>query len=172
VGSAPTASLRRVKYVTDSVLPNGQSLTKESYHTSGFAGPNTASSDNSSDVSDGDWECSCLSGDACGVAQSDACDCVASFGNFYSSGPGAQLLDLDALPERLPLIECGSCSCDGNCRNRVTQSGVSATVNTDDCSGTRVVLYSFDPCGAAEREFHFPIRWRIPHLGRGEIPMG
>nr|XP_019011956.1 uncharacterized protein I206_02793 [Kwoniella pini CBS 10737]OCF50737.1 hypothetical protein I206_02793 [Kwoniella pini CBS 10737] len=36
-----------------------------------------------------------------------------------------QLLNLEALPERLPLVECSPiCPCSGNCANRLTQRGV------------------------------------------------
>lgn len=50
-------------------------------------------------------------------------------GNFYRSREQftetAGILDLDALPDHLPLVECGSsCSCSLECDNRITQRGV------------------------------------------------
>lgn len=52
-------------------------------------------------------------------------------GNFYSDtleAPGGlleQLLNLDALPERWPLVECSpDCLCARACGNRLTQGGV------------------------------------------------
>jgi histone-lysine N-methyltransferase SETMAR len=52
-------------------------------------------------------------------------------GNFYSDtleAPGGlleQLLNLDALPERWPLVECSpDCLCAKRCGNRPTQAGV------------------------------------------------
>ena len=52
---------------------------------------------------------------------------TSALGNFYSSAsPGNDVtLNLDALPARLPLVECGSgCSCSSGCTNRTTQLGV------------------------------------------------
>lgn len=50
-------------------------------------------------------------------------------GNFYrrptSSTSQSQVLQLDALPENWPLVECGpECECNGACLNRETQRGV------------------------------------------------
>jgi histone-lysine N-methyltransferase SETMAR len=97
--------------------------------------------------SNGKWQCDCYQG-GCGLTDGDVCDCVSTFGrcscttyrvlkscqvkkdtdnqgNFYAySGnddePGR--LNLDALPENMPLVECGpSCPCGLECLNRVTQ---------------------------------------------------
>ncbi|OCF36309.1 hypothetical protein I316_02184 [Kwoniella heveanensis BCC8398] len=62
----------------------------------------------------------------CTVADGESCDCgsgCAPQGNFYT--PTILTLNLDALPERLPLVECSpACPCVKKCANRVTQHGV------------------------------------------------
>lgn len=49
-------------------------------------------------------------------------------GNFYThpgSSDEAGKLNLDALPQNMPLVECGpACPCGMECSNRVTQRGL------------------------------------------------
>ena len=104
------------------------------------------SDDDEEDECEG-WRCDCTGG--CGLTDGDDCDCVSTFGmscqaippphvhgrkdsdnrgNFYTQ-PGtaeiAGILNLDALPAKMPLIECGpACPCDDRCLNRVTQRGL------------------------------------------------
>ncbi|ORX35271.1 hypothetical protein BD324DRAFT_632132 [Kockovaella imperatae] len=75
--------------------------------------------------------CSCTGvSSLCTVTDGDNCECVESFGNFYTLGPsGHPILNLDAVPYRLPLVECGAhCSCSVKCFNRTTQRGVNLPV--------------------------------------------
>lgn len=77
------------------------------------------------------------------MTDSEQCDCVSTFGrcernqakhdtdyrgNFYSypgSDDSAGILNLDALPEKMPLVECGlACLCEEGCSSRVTQRGL------------------------------------------------
>ncbi|WVF66006.1 hypothetical protein IAT40_000744 [Kwoniella sp. CBS 6097] len=104
-------------------------------------------SEGSTQDDDDEWTCSCLARSRnhnaekwlCTVVDGGSCDCVSSFGNFYSVPPliskddrlriERQTLNLDALPEKLPLVECSPlCACSDRCANRVTQQGVSGSL--------------------------------------------
>lgn len=98
--------------------------------------------DDDSDGDDEGWQCDCTTG--CNVTNSDECECVSTFGrssplttertitddqgNFYTYPGTAELpgiLNLDALPANIPLVECGpTCPCDEGCSNRITQRGL------------------------------------------------
>jgi histone-lysine N-methyltransferase SETMAR len=98
----------------------------------------TPPADEDSDEDAEEWHCDCTSG--CGVNDSDECECVSTFGmsryprgiddqgNFYTdpgSADEAGKLNLDALPQNMPLVECGpACPCGSSCSNRVTQRGL------------------------------------------------
>jgi hypothetical protein len=55
-------------------------------------------------------------------------------GNFYTNPGTTEVpgrLDLDALPNNHPLVECGSaCPCSTGCSNRVTQRGLKYVTST------------------------------------------
>ncbi|KAK8861690.1 hypothetical protein IAR55_002513 [Kwoniella newhampshirensis] len=131
-------------YIPDSKLSNGISLgdTAAARQHSRFKtlSENIEHDDQGSDGSDYSenetWSCTCMSQGGvddqylCTAKDGDACDCVSEFGNFYSSlgdDSKRQLLKLDALPDRLPLVECSpECACRARCANRVSQLGVRA----------------------------------------------
>lgn len=124
----------------DSVLPDGTPLTIAS------APDDDDEDDDDESGPDAEWTCACTpldeEGASCSVDDGDDCDCVAQFGglvgdgeiqmlirpgNFYSTSTdgGCQTLDLQALPVKLPLVECSpTCPCGTTCANRVTQRGV------------------------------------------------
>nr|KIR83529.1 SET domain-containing protein [Cryptococcus tetragattii IND107] len=125
-------------YITDSQLGHGTPLSlthpllpDSAYHKQPSSSPiSSTKSDNSSDVEDV-WTCTCASQhesekelSLCTAKCGDLCDCVAQFGNFYSSSK-PQILNLDALPYNWPLVECSPlCLCGSSCSNRVAQQGV------------------------------------------------
>ncbi|OCF75113.1 hypothetical protein I204_03962 [Kwoniella mangroviensis CBS 8886] len=105
-------------YITDSIFPNGT--------------PISSFRPDEDEEQDDTWTCSCVRVDddefaLCTVRDSDTCDCVSGFGNFYTLPDAGfnQVLNIDALPERLPLVECSpQGSCAERCANRLTQRGV------------------------------------------------
>ncbi|EIW66477.1 hypothetical protein M231_03012 [Tremella mesenterica] len=152
-----------VQYVTDSVLPNGTPLTEvdcppdsseltvegdREWTVQVSQDQVVRSNEDEEDVVDYEEgeesiSCDCHSRGEWTCTSSSQCDCVSSFGNFYSTPtslqsvgrkhgilskqelPGDQVLLLDALPPNLPLVECGpKCGCGEWCANRVSQRGV------------------------------------------------
>ncbi|WVW80275.1 hypothetical protein I302_102253 [Kwoniella bestiolae CBS 10118] len=127
-------------YITDSIFPDGTSIA------SSKAERNDSDDDEVDDLEGNDpWTCSCTIDDPedqdvavlCTVRDSDSCDCVSGFGNFYTKPDTHfhQLLNLDALPERLPLVECSpQCPCFERCANKLTQRGVRVSLITKPAS--------------------------------------
>ena len=132
------------KYVTDSALTNGVPISQSAVprHV-----PNQDSEADSSDE-EYSWKCQCRPSSSrsivCTVRDGEICQCVGSFGklsslgcitqltillgNFYSTSKPSdrpQTLNLKALPENLPLVECSPlCACALACANRLTQRGI------------------------------------------------
>ncbi|WWC88055.1 uncharacterized protein L201_002958 [Kwoniella dendrophila CBS 6074] len=144
-------------YITDSIFPDETSISsyepeEEDVRTDLSRSLSPESSQNFSSETElegtSSWLCSCISKATseddnqehtiplCTVKDYESCDCVSSFGNFYSisndkssSSSQRQVLQIDVLPERLPLVECSpSCPCYIHCTNKVTQRGVQIPV--------------------------------------------
>ncbi|OXB33583.1 SET domain-containing protein [Cryptococcus neoformans] len=134
-----STSIRHFTYITDSELGHVAPLSithpllpdcdhQNQPPSSPISSTESGSSSDAEDV----WTCTCASyyeseketSLLCTAECGDLCDCVAQFGNFYSS-TNPQILNLDALPNNWPLVECSpSCLCGSSCSNRVTQQGV------------------------------------------------
>ncbi|KAK1927667.1 hypothetical protein DB88DRAFT_478821 [Papiliotrema laurentii] len=130
-------------YITDSAVPDGASIGSTPFPVDDTGeenkeedvysddGVSVTSEEPDTDQGQGSWTCDCAPvNGACSVYASDTCDCVGSFGNFYSGEKEAQVLLLNALPDRLPLVECSpACSCSSSCLNRVSQKGVTVPIS-------------------------------------------
>ncbi|WVO14683.1 hypothetical protein L204_102320 [Cryptococcus depauperatus] len=128
--------IKGFEYIGDSQLSDGRRLSsvEDSAPDGGQATFDTVETDENggSMGEDGEYACSCTSTNGeslCTAGKGDMCDCVGQFGNFYSESGATenpqQLLNLDALPENLPLVECSpACTCYDQCAKKVTQGGV------------------------------------------------
>ncbi|WRT65809.1 uncharacterized protein IL334_002758 [Kwoniella shivajii] len=131
-------------YITDSVFSDSTSISSQDKGVDSGTWSETSadSGDNDSDPDDDEViTCSCVpdenSKSLCTVNDGDQCDCVSGYGNFYTTPTYddtrqdwiEQRLEVDALPERLPLIECSvHCPCAEGCSDRLTQTGVRVSV--------------------------------------------
>ncbi|WVQ93650.1 hypothetical protein IAU59_000726 [Kwoniella sp. CBS 9459] len=130
------------QYDSNSSESSGSSESGSESHCAFF--PSDDSNTEEDQDQDRPWTCTCSADETnvddtkwlCTVVNGESCDCVSSFGNFYSPpSPSSgdqitrhhQTLNLYALPEELPLVECSpACPCAERCANRLTQGGVRA----------------------------------------------